>query len=119
MAASAEVIPFPVPAQAIPATQIIPQESLAEIIATRQQIEALETKLKAAEGEVRAQLEAGGEVEAGLFRAYIKASERRNVAWKDVVVRLADRLGLNGEAYCSNVIEHTKPTITTRLVVEA
>lgn len=120
MAASAILQQHPAVVVPFPATKgIIPQEKLAEIIALRQRIESLEAELKAAEGEVRQQLDAGADIEAGLFRASIKTSERRNVAWKDVALRLAERLKLNPKAYAANVIEHTKPTVTTRLVVEA
>jgi hypothetical protein len=53
-----------------------------------------------------------------LSPAITQQNFRRNVSWKDVVVRLAERLKLNGEAYCAKVLSSTKPSRTVSLVIE-
>ncbi len=91
--ATAKVTPFPSPAQAPATPQPITQ------------------------AELKARLEAAGPVEPGDHTARLEEHFRRNVAWKDVVIRLADRLGLDGEAYCANVLGNTKPARTVSLYV--
>ena len=103
----------------IPATEAISQDALARIVTIRRQIETLESELLTRESAVRESLDAGAAVETGLFRAYLKTTERRSIEWKSVALRLAERMGLNPSAYASNVLSHTKPTVSTRLVVEA
>ena len=91
----------------------ITQDRLAEIITIRQQIETLEKQLGEAQTDVKAALEAGAEVEAGLFRASLKITERRNVAWKSIVEREL------GDAYAKRVLASTKPDKSTSLIVTA
>jgi hypothetical protein len=74
--------------------------------------------VEAAEQAIKARLETGASLEPGDHRAELKENFRRNVSWKDVVVRLAERLKLDGEAYCAKVLSSTKPTRTVSLVVE-
>ena len=112
--ATPKITPFPSPAQ-VPETphkppQEITQGDLSYILATRMEVDRLKANLAEAEESVKSRLEAGASVAYGAFRARLKENLRRNVAWKSVVVRLANRLGLNGEAYCSNVLGNTKPT---------
>lgn len=111
---SAVVVPFPEVGR-----EVIPQGALAQLVELRQASEAAAAKVKAAESMIREKLENGAEVEPGLFRAFVKTSERRSVAWKDVAMRLAERCGLNPSQYAANVLAHTKPTTSTSLVVEA
>ena len=113
MASAHKSIPFVVPPQAVQPIKAILQGDLAYILELRRSISDLEERLEAAETAVRNQLEAGAPVEAGLFRALLKTSERRNVSWKAVVEREL------GEAYAIRVLAATKPDSVTRLVVEA
>lgn len=91
----------------------ISQGLLAGLMALRRQREALDAQIQAAEADIRASLEAGADVEPGTFRAFLKQTERRNVAWREVVERL------KGAGYCENVLAHTKPSVSVRLIVEA
>jgi len=52
-------------------------------------------------------------VEDGLFRAFLKTTERRSVAWKSIVEREL------GEGYANRVLAATKPDKFTTLVVSA
>lgn len=113
MASASKSIPFAVPTQAVPAVRSIQQQDLARILELRREIETLEADLKAAEESVREQLEVGASVESGLFRAFLKTTERRSVAWKGVVEREL------GEDYAKRVLAATKPDTFTHLVVEA
>ncbi len=106
-------IPFPT------AIKPVSQGILAGLMELRRQRDALDAQIEAAESDVRAALDAGAAVEPGIFTARIETSERRSVAWKDVAMRLAERAGLNSAAYAANVLAHTKPTVSTRLIVEA
>jgi hypothetical protein len=79
----------------------------------RQQIESLEQQLGEAQTDVKTALESGAEVEAGLFRASLKVTERTNVSWKTVVER-----ELGGD-YARRVLASTKPDKYVNLVVTA
>ena len=115
--ATQKVTPFVVPAQSHPQVSRQPepvtQDALAEIIALRQQIEDLEKRLGEAQTDVKSALEAGAEVEPGLFRASLKVTERTNVSWKSVVER---ELGAD---YAKRVLASTKPDKYVSLVVTA
>lgn len=113
MAATSKAIPFVVPPQAVQPVTAILQGDLAYILELRRSISDLEERLEAAETAVRNQLDAGAFVEAGLFRAFLKTTERRSVPWKQVCEREL------GEAYCAKVLASTKPDKFTHLVVEA
>jgi hypothetical protein len=113
----AVVVPFRVPT-AEPIPERISQVQLEEFILLRRQSREAAEKFAAAEASIREQLDAGAEIEQGIRLATLKEAMRRNVAWKDVVIRLAERLKLDGEAYCANVLKHTKPTSTFSVVVE-
>ena len=101
------------PSQATVAVEPITQDQLAEIIALRQQIEGLEQRLGEAQSDVKTALETGAEVESGLFRAFLKTTERRSVPWKQVCEREL------GEAYCARVLGATKPDTFVNLIVSA
>lgn len=114
--ATQKITPFAVPAQSPQISrqpESVTQEQLARIITLRQQIKSLESQLEEAQVGVRAALEARTEVEPGLFRAYLKTTERRNVSWKQVCEREL------GEAYCVRVLAATKSDKFTNLVVTA
>jgi len=117
MQATAKVTPFAVPAQAIPRTEPITQLELSALLSLRGRLEQLSEQVEAEEQSVKARLEAGAPVEPGDHTARVEEHWRKSVAWKDVVIRLADRLGLDGEAYCANVLGNTKPTRTVSLFV--
>jgi hypothetical protein len=104
------VVSFPTTKQS---PQIIAQDELCHILSMRQQIEAIETKLKEAETAVRCALESGVEVETGIFKASLKTAERRNVGWKSIVEREL------GEDYARRVLAATKPDTYTSLIVSA
>lgn len=105
------VVPFP---QSVPASPaVVTQDKLTHFKALTQRIEALEAESKQIEAEIRASLESGAAVEPGIFRAFLKTTERRNVSWKEVVEREL------GEGYAKRVLAATKPDPTTRLIVEA
>ena len=90
----------------------IEQDELCRILSMRQQIEAIEGKLKAAEADIRSALESGASIGPGVFRASLKTTERRNVAWKSVVEREL------GQDYAVRVLAATKPDTYTKLIVE-
>jgi hypothetical protein len=106
------VLSFPAPPQAI--TQL----ELATFLSLRGRLNQIQKNVEAAEESIKARLESGAELEPGDHRAELKENFRRNVSWKDVVVRLANRLRLDGEAYCTKVLSSTKPTRTISLIVE-
>jgi len=57
-------------------------------------------------------------LEPGDHHAELKEELRRNVAWKAVVIRLAERLRMDGEDYCAKVLNSTKPIRTVSLVIK-
>ena len=105
------VVPFPAP-------QAITQLELTILLSLRGRLHQIEEQVEAAEQSIRARLETGASLEPGDHRAELRENFRRNVSWKDVVVRLAERLKLNGEAYCAKVLSSTKPSRTVSLVIE-
>ncbi len=107
------VVPFP---QSVSAVEISQQELL-ELIEARNVLAQLGERVERLESSIRTRLEAGASVESGVHVATLKESFRRNVGWKDVVLRLAERLKMNGEAYCARVLAATRPTRTVSLIV--
>ncbi|HXN23340.1 MAG TPA: hypothetical protein VOA41_11425 [Candidatus Dormibacteraeota bacterium] len=105
------VVPFPAP-------QAITQLELSTLLSLRGRLHQLQDQVQQAEQSIKTRLETGALLEAGDHKAELKDNFRRNVAWKDVVVRLAERLRMDGEAYCARVLASTKPTRTLFLVVE-
>ncbi len=108
-----QVQPIPFPKRQITQTQ------LERIISLRNQVSALKADLETAEAEAKTALESGVEVEAGTHVASLKEVFRRNVAWREIVSRLGDRLYGDGKgsAYCARVIASTKPSRSVQLVV--
>lgn len=81
--------------------------------------EAIEArKLKATE--LINLINAGCQVEKGLFSAEASTSFRRNPSWKDEAICLADQLqgAGKGEIWAQAVIDRTEPSPSTRLVVK-
>jgi hypothetical protein len=108
-------VEFPQSAEKI--QQTITQAELCEFIEFQNLRVQLEERIKTLSLGLRTRIESGATVESGVHVATLKESSRRNVGWKDVVIRLAGRLGLDGETYCSNVLAHTKPTRTLTVEV--
>ena len=122
MAATRNIIPFPASQQApqtIQTPQEVSQGDLSFILATRLEVERLTALLTEAEQSVKARLEAGANVEQGVYRTWLKEHFRRAVAWREVSERLAERLYGEGRAfaYCENTLKNTKPTRTVSLHV--
>ncbi|SRR6266478_6142283 len=109
------VVPFP----AVPTVVEITQLELATLLSLRNRARQLEVQIEAAEKSIRTRLSEGVQVEAGDHTAELKESSRRNVAWRDVAERLAERFygEGRGEAYCENVLQNTKPARTVSLVL--
>jgi len=105
------VVPFPAP-------QAVTQLELAKLLSLRGRLHQLEEQVEQAEQSIKTRLETGALLEPGDHRAELKENFRRNVSWKDVVVRLAERLKMDGEAYCAKVLSSTKPTRSVSLVIE-
>ena len=89
------------------------QSELAHVLELRRQREALDERIQEAEGAIRTALEAGANVQEGIFSAYLKTTERRSVSWKNVVEREL------GEDYAKRVLAATKPDTFISLVVAA
>jgi|SRR5579864_2692050 len=113
--ASPQVVPFPV----VPQTVEITQLELAALLSLRNRARQIAEQVEAAEKSVRSRLETGAAVEPGEHTAELKESFRRNVGWRDVSERLAERLygEGRGEAYCENVLQNTKATRTVSLSI--
>lgn len=100
------------------ASPVITQLELAAFCSLRSRLGQLQAQVEAAEQSIKARLESGVGLEPNDHRAELKENFRRNVSWKDVVIRLADRLKMNGEGYCARVLNSTKPTRTVSLAIE-
>lgn len=110
MAATSKVITLSSSSVAIPAVEKISQDELTELIRARNAIAELRSEVDALESSIKSRLESGASIQPGVHVAKLEEHSRRNVAWKDVVLRLAEKLGYDPEAYTSNVLVHTKPT---------
>ena len=108
------VIAFP---QTPPAVEKISQEELGLLLSLRGRLKQFQVQIATEEESLKVRLEAGAIVEPGDHFAEIKEHSRRNVAWKAVVIRLALRLKMDGEAYCERVLAATKPTKSVSLEV--
>lgn len=108
-----QVVSFP---QSTPAVEIS-QRELLELIEGRNVLAQLEQRIEHIERGIRARLESGAAIEPGDHTAELKENSRRSVAWKDVAIRLATRLKMDGESYCARVLAATKPTKTVSLEV--
>jgi hypothetical protein len=106
------VVPFPAP-------QAITQLELAAFLSLRGRLHQLQEQVESAEESIKARLGSGAELEPGDHRAELKECFRRNVSWKDIATRLADRLYFGkGLGYVERILRKTKPRRTVSLVVE-
>src|SRR5262249_55479029 len=106
------LVPFPAP-------QAVTQLELAAFCSIRSRLHQLQQQVEAAEASIKSRLESGCEIEAGDHSAVLKESFRRNISWKDVAIRLADRLYFGkGLSYVERILRKTKPTRTVSLVIE-
>ena len=108
---SFSVVPFP-------AVEPITQLELTVFLSLRGRLHQLEEQVKQAEQSIKTRLEHGAALEPGGHRAELKENFRRNVAWKAVVIRLAERLRMNGKTYCAKVLNSTKSTRSVSVVIE-
>src|ERR1700735_2763109 len=92
------------------AKETISQTELVLLLSLRGRLKQLQEQIAAEEDSLKTRLQAGAVIEPGDHTAELKENSRRNVSWKDVAIRLATRLKMNGEAYCDRVIAATKPT---------
>jgi hypothetical protein len=118
MASAKQSIPFPVFSQLHTRTEPITQLELELFLSLRNRLKQLESQVAAEEAALKSRLEAGTSVDPGVHVLELKESFRRNVSWKDVVMRLATRLKMDGAGYCARVLASTRPTRTVSLIVE-
>ena len=100
-----------------PSKEPITQLRLKLVLSLRNRAKQIEAELEKEESALRAMIEAGASVEAGEHTVALQINTRRNVAWKAITMRLAKRLGLDPDAYCSNVLVHTKATKSVSLEI--
>jgi hypothetical protein len=106
------VVPFPAP-------QAISQLELQTLLSLRGRLHQLEEQVGDAESSIKNRLEAGCTVELGDHIAKLSESFRRNVSWKDVATRLADKVYFGkGLQYVERILRKTKPTRSVSLVIE-
>ncbi len=92
--------------------QTVTQFDLVRHVSLSNQIDSLKSEHAELERQLIASLSNGAnKVEPGNHTAQLKTSERRNVAWKDVVIRL------KGSGYVSRILSCTKPKTFLKLVV--
>jgi hypothetical protein len=117
MASATKAIPFIVPAQPSPNLETISQNELTLLLSLRGRLHQLESQVEAAEQSIKQRLEYGASVEPGDHTATLETSYRRNVSWKGVASRLADRFKLNGKAFVARVLAATRPTPVVSLEI--
>jgi len=91
--------------------QTITQFSLARYVSLSNQVDALKAEQSELEHQLITALHSGAVVEPGNHTAKLRTTERRNVSWKKVVIRL------KSEGYASRILSCTKPKTYTNLVV--
>jgi hypothetical protein len=118
MASAEKLITFPSPYHS-PTVAVITQESIERLIRARNLFEQMKDSIEVLENSVRVRLEAGATIEQGPHFARLDERYRRNVSWRSVAERLADRLygDGKGEAYCARVLGGTKPDRSVSLSV--
>jgi hypothetical protein len=117
MATARQSIPFVVPAQPSPIIETISQTELTLLLSLRGRLHQLESQCETAEQSIKQRLEQGASVEPGDHTAKLETSYRRNVSWKSVAERLADRFKLNGKAFVARVLAATRPTPVVSLEI--
>jgi hypothetical protein len=115
MATARQSIPFVVPPQVVPAPEVISQTELNLLLSLRGRLHQLESEAETAEQSIKHRLEQGATVEPGDHIAKLETSYRRNVSWKRVAERLANRFKLYG--YVARVLAATKPTSVVSLEI--
>ncbi len=90
---------------------VVTQFDLKRHVSLSNQIDALKQELSELEQTLITSLARGAEVEPGSHTAQLKTTQRRNVSWKNVVIRL------KGSGYVSQVLSHTKPKAYIKLAV--
>jgi hypothetical protein len=95
----------------------VTQDELERLLLLRNDLKKCHEQIEFIESDVKARLDAGASVEEGVHVAALKENYRRNVAWKDVAIRLAERLKMDGEVYCARVLASTKPNRTISLEI--
>lgn len=101
-----------------PVVQPITQLELAAFLSLRGRFSQLEKQIEDAELSIKSRLEKGCSVEQGDHIAELKENFRRNVSWKDVATRLADKLYYGkGLSYVERILRKTRPTRTVSLVI--
>ena len=108
-----QVFELPASPSVIHPVQQITQFELGALLSLRNRAQQLAEQIQEAEVSLRAALEAGAEVETGIFHAHLKVTERRSVSWKAIVEREL------GEDYARRVLSATHPDTFTTLVVGA
>jgi hypothetical protein len=102
-----------------PAPKGITQLELELLLSLRGRLHQLQEQVESAEQSIKTRLETGATLEPGDHRAELKENFRRNVSWKDVSIRLANRLYYGkGQSYADRILRKTKPSRTVSLVVE-
>ncbi len=91
--------------------QTLTQFDLARYVSLSTHMDALKAEQSALEQQLSTALDSGCKVEPGAHTAQLKITERRNVSWKAVVIRL------KGSGYASRILSCTKPKTYTKLVV--
>ncbi len=91
--------------------QTITQFDLARYVTLANQVEALKTEQSTLQEQLITALSSGAVVEPGNHTATLRTTERRNVSWKKVVIRL------KGSGYASRILSCTKPKTYIKLVV--
>jgi hypothetical protein len=91
----------------------ITQRTLSQLMKKRSAVEAANREIKQLEDSLLQRLKAGETVRPGLFAARVKEWTRRNVPWKQVLIRE------KGEEFADRVFNATKPDNYEALVVEA
>jgi hypothetical protein len=119
---SASVLHFPNSTSVLipekPASEIT-QLELVALLSLKSKAYQLDKQITEAERSIRDRLQAGACIESGDRIAELKETSRRNVSWREVTERLADRLfgPGKGDSYCERVLRSTKPTPSVSLVV--
>lgn len=99
-----------------PLPAAISQYDLAELALLKKEAREAQEAFAAKEAEIRGMLEGGATVEDGLRTAELQEHFHKNVPWRDVVIRLAGRLNLDGETFWAETLASTKPSRTVSLV---
>ncbi len=115
MATATQSIPFVVPPQVVAAPEVISQTELTLLLSLRGRLSQLESEVETAEQSIKQRLEQGSSVEPGDHIATLETSYRRNVSWKSVAERLANRFKLYG--YVARVLAATRPTPVVSLEI--